>query len=126
MPKGKCVFNKALMENDKYKLLLKPGKTIYHAKCSICGSEFSVDWGCESAVKSHERGSSHTKNIRDLESAKKGLAHLFFEKYQHILMQRVLQLLLLVKTQLLLLLLQLNLLRLTSLSLNKHLSQGQR
>ena len=80
MPKGKCVFKKALMENDKYKLWLKPGKTIYHAKCSICGSEFSVDWGCESAVKSHERGSSHTKNIRDLESAKKGLAHLFFRK----------------------------------------------
>ena len=43
-------------------------------------SEFSVDWGCESAIKSHECGSTHTKNIDALESSKKGLAPLFFWK----------------------------------------------
>ena len=80
MPKGKCVINKVFMENDKYKLWFKPGKTVHSAKCIVCGSEFSVDGGCESAVKSHERGSTHTKNIDALESSEKGLAPLFFRK----------------------------------------------
>ena len=80
MPKGKCVFNKVFMENDKYKLWLKPGKTVHSAKCIVCDSEFSVDWGCEFATKSHEHGSTHTKNKDALESTKKRLAPLFFWK----------------------------------------------
>ena len=77
MPKGKCVFNKVFVENDKYKSWLKPGKTVHSAKYIVCDSEFTVDWGCESAIKSRERGSTHTKNIDALESSKKGLAQLF-------------------------------------------------
>ena len=64
----------------KYKLWLKPGKTVHSAKCIVCDSEFSVDWGCESAIKSHERGTTHTKNIDTLESSKKGLVPVFFRK----------------------------------------------
>ena len=56
------------MGNDKYKLWLKPGKTVNSVKCIVCDSEFSVDLGYESAVKSHEHGSAHTKNIDSLES----------------------------------------------------------
>ena len=56
MPKGKCVFNKVFVENDKYKLWLKPGKTVHSAKYIVCDSEFTVDWGCESAIKSSKKG----------------------------------------------------------------------
>ena len=42
--KGKCIFKKALMENDKYNSWLKPGTTLYLAKCSVCISEFNVAW----------------------------------------------------------------------------------
>ena len=44
-PKGKCIFKKTLMENDKRKSWLKPGTTVYSAKCSVCVSEFNVTWG---------------------------------------------------------------------------------
>ena len=33
------------MGNSKYKLWLKPGKTVHSAKYIVCDSEFSVDWG---------------------------------------------------------------------------------
>ena len=77
---GKCIFKKALMENDKYNSWLKPGTTLYLAKCSVCISEFNVAWWCESAVRSHERGSTLVRNMIDIESAKKSLASLFFRK----------------------------------------------
>ena len=78
MPKEKCKFKKALMENDKYKSWLKPGKTVYSAKCSVCVSEFNIAWRCESPVRSHERGSTHVRNIIDSKSTKKTLIPLFF------------------------------------------------
>ena len=68
------------MENYQYKSWLKQGTTVYSAKNSVWVSEFNVAWGCESAVRSHERGCAHVKNITDLESAKKSLGTLFFEK----------------------------------------------
>ena len=98
MPKGKCVFKKALMENDKYKSWLKPGATVYSAKCSVSVNEFNVSRGCESAVRSHERGSTHDRNMTDLGSAKKSLVPLFFARLQNILMQVVTQLLVLVRS----------------------------
>ena len=66
------------MENDKYKSWLKPGTIVYSAKCSVCVTNFNVAWGCESAVRSHERGRTHVTNMIDLESAKKSLVPLFF------------------------------------------------
>ena len=73
-PKGKCIFKKTLMENDKRKSWLKPGTTVYSAKCSVCVSEFNVTWGCESAISSHERGSTNIRSMTDLENAKQILA----------------------------------------------------
>ena len=80
MPKGKSIFKKALMENNKYKSRLKPRTTVYSAKCSVCFREFNVAWGCESAVRNYEPGSTHVRNMTDLESAKKSLTPLFFWK----------------------------------------------
>ena len=80
MPKGKCIFKKAFMENDKYKSWLKSGTTVYSAKCSVCVSEFNVAWECESAVRIYERGSTYVRNMTDLESVKKSLMPLFFRK----------------------------------------------
>lgn len=74
------MFKKALMENDKYKSWLKPGTSVYSTKCSFCVSEFNVAWRSESAVRSHECGSAHVRNMTDLESGKKSLALLFFRK----------------------------------------------
>ena len=73
------MFKKALMENDKYKSWLKPGTSVYSTKCSFCVSEFNVAWRSESAVRSHECGSAHVRNMTDLEKAK-SLAPLFFRK----------------------------------------------
>ena len=39
------------------------------AKCSLCHSEFIVIWGCPSAIKAHQKGSSHQKAIKKLENA---------------------------------------------------------
>ena len=73
-------IQKALMENEKYKSWLKPGATVYSAKCSIYISKCNVAWGCESAVRSHERGTKYIRNMTDLESTKKSLAPLFFSE----------------------------------------------
>ena len=80
MSQGKFIFKRLLMENGIYKSWLKPGTTAYTSKCSVFVSEFNVAWGCESAVKSHEHVSTHTRNMTDLKSAKKSLAPLFFRK----------------------------------------------
>ena len=95
------MFKKALMENDKYKSWLKPGTSVYSTKCSFCVSEFNVAWRSESAVRSHECGSAHVRNMTDLEKAK-SLAPLFFGRLQYILVQVVPQLLVYVRSLLLL------------------------
>ena len=77
MSKGECIFKRAVMENDKYKSWLKPETTVYSAKYSVCLSEFNVAWGSESAVRSHEHGNTHLRNITDLESTRKRLVPLF-------------------------------------------------
>ena len=51
---------------------------LYSAKCSVCNSKFSVDWGFKPVIKSHERGSTHSKVL--LESFEKSLAPLFFRR----------------------------------------------
>ena len=78
MPKGKCVFNTSLMKEEEYKLWLKPGKTAYHGRCTLCQKEFSVSWSCKGAVNSHKSSESHRLKVKDLEEASKGLAPLYF------------------------------------------------
>ena len=80
MPKGKCKFQKVFMEKEEYKSWLKPGSSIYSAKCCIRDKEISVEWGCESALKSHAGGQTHRDNVKRLEDSKKGLSPLFFRK----------------------------------------------
>ena len=43
-----------------------------------CLSEFHFAWESESAARSHEHGNTHLRNITDLESTRKSLVPLFF------------------------------------------------
>ena len=80
MPKGKCLFNKSFMENEEYKLWLKPGKTVYSARCSVCDTEFSVEWSCSGAIKSHDKGKEHKEKMKHFDNSNKGLSPLFFRR----------------------------------------------
>ena len=79
MPKGKCSFQPSLMKKEEYSWL-SPGKDDYSAKCEVCNKEFTVSWGCESAVKKHHGGDKHLENLKLFQSSKKGLSSLFFRK----------------------------------------------
>ena len=84
MPKGKCIFKKALLENNKPKSWLKPGTTVYSVYASV-------------SLMLH-RNVSLQSEVMNVESAKKSMAPPFFGTLQYILMQVVPQLLVLVRS----------------------------
>ena len=84
MPKGKCIFKKALLENNKSKSWLKPGTTVYSLYASV-------------SLMLH-RNVSLQSEVMNVESAKKSMAPPFFFILQYILMQVVPQLLVLVRS----------------------------
>lgn len=79
MPKEKCEFRNGFMKKEEY-CWLRPGTDKYHAKCEVCKKEFSVSWGCESAIKKHLGGDKHSENMKLYQSSKKGLSALFYKK----------------------------------------------
>ena len=44
----------------------------------MCKKEFSVTWGCESAIKKHSGCGKYEEIIKLCKSSKKGLSSLFF------------------------------------------------
>ena len=80
MPKGKCRFNSSLMSEEEFKLWLKPGKTVYNAKCSLCDKEFSVCYGLRSALSSHKNSKEHKIKLKSMKESSRSLAPLFFKK----------------------------------------------
>ena len=79
MPKGKCKFDQRLLQDGRYKLWLKPAKEDqYKAFCSLCKSSFSTEYGCESSVKSHSKGTLHKRLVDEKINASKSLLPLFF------------------------------------------------
>ena len=80
MPKGKCEYQHALASKPEF-FWVVPGSDRYHAKCKVCKTnEFTVDWGFESALRSHMSGQTHGKKVKALKDSTKGLSPLFFRK----------------------------------------------
>ena len=81
MPKGKCKFDQRLLKNDKYKQWLQPANgDLYKAYCILCKTSFSTEYGCESSIKSHSRGTLHRK----LEDEKLRQVHLWHHCSSHL------------------------------------------
>ena len=49
-------------------------------RCTLCNSEFSTTAGCESAIRSHTRGTIHIKLVRAKEQASRSISTLFFHR----------------------------------------------
>ena len=67
------------MKNEEYSWL-RPGADKYHVKCEVCKKEFSVSWGCESAIQKHHGGDKHSENMNLYQSSKKGFSSFSFHK----------------------------------------------
>ena len=61
-------------------LWLKPSIDKHQAQCDLCVKTFSVAYGCEAAVKSHDKGATHQKLLKEFQNSKKALSSTFFKK----------------------------------------------
>lgn len=59
-----CVFNKAWLDEENFKTWLLPNRQNPNlARCSVCNTDFTIQYDGVKAVKTHAEGKKHKKSV---------------------------------------------------------------